>query len=119
MNRTPRTPALIALLLAAAMLWPAAHAAAQETAAGAPPPSQNPAANMGGRRACMADMQKFCAEVERGGGRKLACMRSHEAELSDACKTALAERRAMHRDRLDPPPSAGNATQQAPAAPPN
>jgi hypothetical protein len=98
MNRNARFPVLAAVFLGAALLWPAARAAAQEPPA-SPPPSQNAAANLGGRKACMADMQKFCADAEPGGGRKMACMRQHQDELSDACKTALAERRAMRRQR--------------------
>ena len=39
------------------------------------------------RTACRADMEKFCANVEREGRR--ACMQANREKLSDACKAAL------------------------------
>jgi len=42
------------------------------------------------RTACMDDYKKFCAAVERGGGRIVACLRAHEGELAPACRSALA-----------------------------
>ena len=49
------------------------------------------------RAACAADVQKFCANVERGTGKgeMRACMKTNEAQLSDACKAARAERSAL------------------------
>jgi hypothetical protein len=38
---------------------------------------------------CRDDAQKLCAGVQPGGGRAIACMKQHEAELSPACKAAL------------------------------
>ncbi len=46
------------------------------------------------RAACGADVQKFCANVERAKGARRACLTAHETELSDACKAARAERAA-------------------------
>jgi hypothetical protein len=37
--------------------------------------------------ACNADAKKFCKKIPRGKGRVVACLTSHKAELSDACKT--------------------------------
>jgi len=37
---------------------------------------------------CKADTEKFCKDVEPGEGRILACLKSHENELSQACKEA-------------------------------
>ena len=58
-------------------------------ATGAPAPS---AAKSDGRarirEACAADTQKFCAGVERSGTR--ACLTQNAAQLSEACKTAVA-----------------------------
>jgi len=42
-------------------------------------------------KACKDDIDKFCKD-ERGGGRVMQCLRQHEAELSEACKTELASR---------------------------
>jgi hypothetical protein len=46
------------------------------------------------RAACAADVQKFCASIERAKGAMRACLTAHETELSDACKAARAERAA-------------------------
>jgi hypothetical protein len=41
-------------------------------------------------KACADDAKKHCADVQAGDGRLEACMKSHVADLSDACKVALA-----------------------------
>jgi hypothetical protein len=41
-------------------------------------------------KACAADVKQHCADVKAGEGRLEACMKSHVADLSDACKVALA-----------------------------
>jgi membrane fusion protein, multidrug efflux system len=43
----------------------------------------------GMRAACAADIQKFCANVERGKGMR-ACLQANAAELSEGCKAAAA-----------------------------
>ena len=50
---------------------------------------------------CSAHLRQQCANVERGGGRFGACLRSAVASLSDTCKDALA--RAVRRARLRSP----------------
>ena len=40
------------------------------------------------RAACAADAQKFCAGVQPGGGRIVACLKEHKDSLSDGCKQA-------------------------------
>jgi cysteine rich repeat protein len=45
------------------------------------------------RAACKADAQRLCANVQPGGGRILKCMRTQQAQLSDACKSALSARK--------------------------
>ena len=47
---------------------------------------------------CNAHIRQQCVNVERGGGRFGACLRSAVASLSDTCKDALA--RAVRRARL-------------------
>jgi len=37
------------------------------------------------REECKADAQKFCQGIKPGGGRILACLKSHQAELAPAC----------------------------------
>jgi hypothetical protein len=36
---------------------------------------------------CKADADKFCKDVQPGGGRIIACLKQHEADLSEGCKT--------------------------------
>jgi hypothetical protein len=40
---------------------------------------------------CGEDVKKLCPNVPPGGGRVSACLKAHERELSEACKTHLAE----------------------------
>ncbi|KAB2915303.1 MAG: efflux RND transporter periplasmic adaptor subunit [Hyphomicrobiaceae bacterium] len=48
------------------------------------------------RAACAADMQKFCAEVERSGMR--ACLQANAARLSEGCKAAAAGAKPREAD---------------------
>lgn len=41
--------------------------------------------------ACATEVQKFCANVEKGKGLMRKCLEEHTSELSDGCKTAMAE----------------------------
>jgi len=47
------------------------------------------------RAACATDVQKFCADVERGKGGLRECLRSHRAELSSECLSARASLRTL------------------------
>ena len=72
-----------------------APAASPAQTAPAPATAAAPEANGPKRgQACQADIQKFCATVEKVKGAMRACLDSHTAELSDGCKTARAERAA-------------------------
>jgi hypothetical protein len=52
------------------------------------------------RAACAADMQKFCANIERAKGAMRTCLETHQQELTDTCKAARAERSALRaRDK--------------------
>ena len=42
--------------------------------------------------ACGDDMKALCGSVQPGGGRIRDCMREHRAQLSNACKIAIADR---------------------------
>ena len=42
--------------------------------------------------ACAPEVQKFCANIEQGKGKTHTCLEGHAAELSDACKTRMAEK---------------------------
>lgn len=43
------------------------------------------------RSACEADARALCANIMPGGGRILACLQQHAANLSAACHDALPE----------------------------
>jgi len=45
------------------------------------------------QQACAADVQKFCASVQPGGGAIQRCMRQHAFSLSRACRSAAAHRK--------------------------
>lgn len=64
------------------------------------------------RAACQADIDKFCADVAKGGGHVMQCMREHQDQLSDSCKAAAQAIRDHHRQH-------GGASDTAPAAPPS
>lgn len=42
---------------------------------------------------CKADVQKFCKDVKPGKGAIMNCLKSHDAELSEACKNHGAQMR--------------------------
>ena len=54
------------------------------------------------RAACASDMQKLCAGVPSGGGRIIACLKQHQAEVSDGCKQAIVKAMLDPRVTLDP-----------------
>lgn len=70
-------------------------ALAQTAAPNSQPPAATPAmpaAQAPGHAAmaaCRADMMALCGQVDRGGGRKLACLKDNQAKLSPACRSAI------------------------------
>jgi len=42
-------------------------------------------------KACEADADKYCMDVEAGEGRIVSCLRKNEAKLNEKCTTALKE----------------------------
>ena len=48
------------------------------------------AAGAQGPPACSGDVERFCPDVQAGGGRIVKCLREHTPELSQPCKDALA-----------------------------
>jgi hypothetical protein len=74
------------------------------------------------RAGCTDDAQKFCANVEAGGGRILQCLKDHKDSLSDKCKQAAQQAIGMSNGSHAPtaPPSAPAATaaSQPPSPPP-
>ncbi len=76
----------IALALALSPMAAFAQSAGPQTAV--------PEAREKARAACAADVQKFCANIERAKGAMRSCLETHETQLSDGCKAARAERAA-------------------------
>jgi hypothetical protein len=74
------------------------------------------------RAGCTDDAQKFCANVEPGGGRILQCLKDHKDSLSDKCKQAAQQANGMSNSSPAPtaPPSAPatTAATQTPTPPP-
>jgi hypothetical protein len=74
---------------AAATTAPAA-AGASATAATPPPRQLSPREQAHVLRTqCGGDFQKFCSNVPLGGGRGVACLRQHAADLTPPCRGAL------------------------------
>jgi len=92
----PDFRALTAIAVAAFTLSLASASFAQEPPAGG---GQSPV-----REACHSDMQKLCAGIQPGDALR-QCMREHQAELSDGCKSAIMTARANHHGGSTPPPT--------------
>lgn len=75
-----RPIAFAALTLAA---LPAGFAQAQDA------PKLTMAQAMQVQRACKSDIERFCADVPRGGGKLASCMMDHKADLSPGCQSEL------------------------------
>ena len=52
-----------------------------------------PLESVGRAHVCREDVQRFCRDVEPGGGRIYACLKAHEAELMPGCRDHLAKSR--------------------------
>jgi hypothetical protein len=44
-----------------------------------------------GAPACRADAEKLCAGIQPGEGRIMACLKDKQAQVSDACKSEMAQ----------------------------
>jgi hypothetical protein len=64
------------------------------------------------RAPCQVDT--LCAGVPRGGGKILACLRTHKAELSDECFAALGHFLMNQRSKADASPDQPTAPGAAP-----
>ena len=43
------------------------------------------------RQACKADAEKYCANVQSGGGRIIKCLMEHSQDISQECSSSLAQ----------------------------
>ena len=70
------------------------------------------------RAACAGDVQKLCAGVPMGGGRIVACLQQHQADVSDGCQQALVSAGVIAPASPRPPaPSAPSTPAPASSAP--
>jgi hypothetical protein len=87
-----------ALALAVLPLAALAQSTAPKAPAAAPtataPAADTQEARNKVRTACAADIQKFCANIERARGAMRSCLEAHEKDLAATCKAARAERAA-------------------------
>jgi len=87
-----------ALALAVLPLAALAQSTAPKAPAAAPtataPAADTQEARNKVRTACAADIQKFCANIERARGAMRSCLEAHEKDLTATCKAARAERAA-------------------------
>jgi hypothetical protein len=56
-----------------------------------------PAKAAQGQGPCADDMQKFCKDVQPGGGRIARCLKEHESELSPECKEKMEPRKGQYK----------------------
>lgn len=49
--------------------------------------------------ACHADMENFCHDVKKGGGRVMKCMKEHKDQLSAGCKAEIEEKKAERKKK--------------------
>jgi len=49
-------------------------------------------------RPCAEDVEKFCKDVQPGGGRLVECLKQHEKELSGPCKQRMEEARERAKE---------------------
>lgn len=97
---------LLALPLLTLMSWSSARA--EDAAA--------PKSLIGLR--CKDEAAKFCADAQPGGGKLAHCLRGHDADLAEPCKTALAAGwRGKRGDGAGAPAAAPAPAAAAPAAP--
>jgi len=52
----------------------------------------------GAMQACKPDFEKYCKNVEPGGGRIVNCLLDHQKDLSDACYDSLAKKKGGRKN---------------------
>ena len=81
----------VRVMIESVVLWLAPQVVLAQTAA--------PADAAGAKGKCAAEVQKFCATVEKGKGLIHACLEAHSSELSEGCKTSMAENAAKAKEK--------------------
>jgi len=52
-----------------------------------------------GTEPCQMDLEKFCKDVQPGGGRLMQCLKAHQSELASACGQVFAEKMKQEQDK--------------------
>jgi hypothetical protein len=89
MTRVTIVAAVAILLLAPNLTLAQSAAPNPQVPAGAPATPAPQAPGRAAMAACRTDMLTLCGPVERGGGRKFACLKENQAKLSPACQSAI------------------------------
>jgi hypothetical protein len=51
------------------------------------------------QQACAEDIQKFCKDIQPGGGRIAKCLKEHACDLSPACKEKCVANDEMQKEK--------------------
>ena len=54
---------------------------------------------MEAQQACSGDMERFCKDIQPGGGRILKCLRGHTQELSSSCRQEVEKTKAKVQEK--------------------
>jgi len=63
------------------------------------PPAEGRGPPAQGLAACQGDIKKLCPQIKPGGGRIIACLGQHKAELTPSCKTTVDQSKGNIRGR--------------------
>jgi hypothetical protein len=69
--------------------------------------------------ACASDVQTLCSGVPSGGGRIVACLKQHAAQVSDRCKKAIASALQQSAPAPSAPPGDANIPSSSPLSVPS
>lgn len=100
----------IAILTASLLSIGASLAIAAETS-----PSAGAPEGKGRLAACRPALDQLCGNVEKGGGRKIKCLKENESKLTPECKTALDAAIAARAERQAARDAGAASTPAAPA----
>jgi hypothetical protein len=77
------------MTVAAALLVAGSFAATAQTSPQTPAQGERGTQMRAVAQACKPDIEKFCKDVQRGGGRIAQCLQANAADLSADCRKAM------------------------------
>jgi hypothetical protein len=60
------------------------------------------------KKACQADLDKFCKAVTQGQGREMACLHAYDDKVSSGCKDVMMAMHHHHEGMMMTPPPVSN-----------